>query len=111
MNLLPPRSTRTDTLGPHTTLFQSQVLDASMLADIDELDAGIAQYLRQRADTLGMDVRAQHAQQAAYRSGLAHAFRPVLNKLRAPQAHYRDHSCSCARREPCPTPRPRWHPR
>src|SRR3546814_10010468 len=43
-------------------------LDAIMLADIDHLDAGITQYLRQRADTLGMDIRAQHAQQAARRS-------------------------------------------
>src|SRR3546814_14689205 len=66
----PPRSTRTDTLFPYTTLFRSGGQLAQLLADLVGQFAGGAQHQRLGADGFGVD-RLQHAQ--AERGGLAAA--------------------------------------
>src|SRR3546814_8765641 len=60
----PPRSTRTDTLFPYTTLFRSRKLRGCLLADSLEHDVPevVEQHARKAPDRIGEDVEQREGQ-------------------------------------------------
>src|SRR3546814_3444321 len=58
----PPRSTRTDTLFPYTTLFRSRIILTHTNAEVRDLNLAARDRLRD-ADELGPDVRVSSSEE------------------------------------------------
>src|SRR3546814_12850320 len=96
----PPRSTRTDTLFPYTTLFRSAVISYTLY--LEELESG-------RSPDLPAPAIARHY----WKLGAGATPRHVVLVVRADEAHHRDvnqgFACELAARDVDPAP-PRPYP-